>query len=1107
MSKKRGILEINIRRDGRKAQLSAFILMGLVIMTIFFFMYYIRGQIIKQKVEEKIDIAAEILQNTPVLNYYVTTCLQDVVEDAIILVGKQGGNIYADQDGLIDRNSVPIFKYMDDNITYGMTSIDSNVPNAQRLVDDPTYPMPFEYPCIKTTPPLSYLCPYDFLIPEDRPVNFFPFSKRYLPLLCILNGPNDVAVGIYPFPCPSGSYGPNSIQQQIKHYTEIKIQNCTNFSAIKQMISFNITAEAPQVWPIIGENDIVVRAVYPINITVEKYGGMRLFEFETKMPVRLKKVYSLAQYLIENDKGYLDFNITRDFKSDEFWDPYMRIEKFCPKCLLEGGDKDTTDIVQINDSGSNILGSDYYFRFAVENRIPALDYIHKTSSDETQFDYIMQEGDEIVIEPKGYDPDDDDDLYYAYEGWKQTYDEVFDPSCCNEINDDSPVICKDEPWKCVVRAGDAIYQMCTNGGSMCMDNCLQNEVGIWQNSILYNTASPNDASDIYRRANYITKTTDPGKIISNPNLEDTNPVHYPCIKDADGNWQGAAYSRDLGPHNVTVEACDGHGKCDWQSVLIMVTDIPRPVIEVINDYGTQDASIEDPYTLDASKSNIFSVVDSYTWKDFPVGVGIPDFDFTVQYSQTQNGRIRIPFPSYDIETINSPDSASKFFRNIGTHTLSLTIGSQTASKEITVKQCIPYAGSYSPYPYNPEGTDPFMANHVCCQSDGTYSPKSTICYNYVGEYVSLFDYENSADKFKGDNINHLTQWYLNGGFTTEKPSKTSEYANDIFFRDFERHCSNDRGNICSGTGQEEIYISKTCNDFDASIRQDERCQGPPKGTFESASGLNCINYPIGTTFESDYGGPALGGPADGRCSNMDKCTNAVDFRQDGKFWCVDASCDGNGYCSKPYATSQCYCSVSCGASSQCTSFNYNSLGPGQCTANGFCTSGCQFKGPDESQAACECADDVWAAGTPGDTEINVNGNVLCCGNSPLEIYTKNPFNVLDDACCDGKDDSGNPLLGTECVYGGVCKETRVEPERCDNIDNDCDGIKDNNILGAPKCGSFGVCKDVQKICISGAWVECSQIDIPDYEPNREVSCDDDKDNDCDGWTDDKDSDC
>jgi len=1115
--KRRGSKKRNVR-----AQISAFILIGLVIMTVFFFAYYVKRQIQVQAAEQKIDAAAEILQSTPVLNYYVTLCLKDSIEGALLLAGRQGGNIYIDQGGLADRDSIPIFKYKGDNVTYGMTSIDSQIPNAMRLTDDPTYPLPYEYPCIKTVQPISYRCPYDYLFgiptessieingvqfnPQTNAAKFFPFSQSNLPLLCIPNGPNDVDMGIFPFPCPSGAYGPDSIQQQIKVYAEKRMQNCTNFSAIKQMINFNITANPPQILPIMGENDMVIKATYPINITIGTYGSVRLFEFEVKLPVRLKKIYGLAQFLVENDDSYLDFNMTSDFDSKlyytPYWDPYIKVEKFCPKCDLEGGEKDSTDIFQINDSASNIMGNDYYFRFAVENRDPALDWIHKTSPEEQQFDYIIQEGDEIIIEPNGYDPDDNDDLFYFYELWKQDYDEVFNPFCCNEINPDSSVICKNDPWKCIEKAPAASLQLC-------MDDYLQQDTNVWTTSNMYKIPNPINPSNTFRSSNYLTKTTDPGKIGNNPNSEDNNPVHYPCNKDEQtGEWLGTAYSRDLGPHNATVKVCDGHGKCDWQSVLIMVTDIPRPVISIINDYGTEDASLEDPFILDASKSNIFSVVDRYLWKDVIPGLE-PEFMIDVAYSETENGRLRIPHPfgDYDITTIKV---AGNFFRQTGPQTLSLTIGSQTDTKEINVKECIPYRSADSPYPYN-KGDNPFMGNHACCEDTGTYSDASKICYQ-DGEYGAIRYFEEN--KYTGLGMPRLVYWHLDEGLTQDAPSLNSNYGNDIFFRKFERHCSGDRGNICSGNGQEDMYPSASCNDLEGHSWQDERCQGPPQDV-SAASDRPCIDYLPGQTFESVEGVNKMGvGIVNGYCSDTPKCTNGIDYRLDGPFKCQKAVCE-DGHCSKPYTTDamKCMCSsASCssqGADQKCDVFSYDDMvSGGRClpSKEGFCDSTCHFSDPDESMAACSGCSYTWKWTGWGSSETNVARD-KCCGDE-----TANEFHIIaadnTDACCDNRDANGQLLHGNECVIAGVCKNRLPAPEVCNGQDDDCNPYTADG-SGEPKPSNEnqeGVCLNSKKSCSGMQGWKDDYSGIPGYQV-AETNCDDGLDNDCDGWEDCQDDGC
>ena len=140
--------------------------------------------------------------------------------------------------------------------------------------------------------------------------------------------------------------------------------------------------------------------------------------------------------------------------------------------------------------------------------------------------------------------------------------------------------------------------------------------------------------------------------------------------------------------------------------------------------------------------------------------------------------------------------------------------------------------------------------------------------------------------------------------------------------------------------------------------------------------------------------------------------------------------------------------------------------------------------------------------------------------------------LKDDVCngidndCDGAVDEDFVGSATSCGVG-ACAATGVQvcangvvtdtcapgtpvEERCDEIDNDCDGTVDEDFtdLGASCSEGLGVCKrqGVRVCAADGSGTTCSAQALTPLEP-IEKTCSDTLDNDCDGQTDGLDPDC
>lgn len=108
------------------------------------------------------------------------------------------------------------------------------------------------------------------------------------------------------------------------------------------------------------------------------------------------------------------------------------------------------------------------------------------------------------------------------------------------------------------------------------------------------------------------------------------------------------------------------------------------------------------------------------------------------------------------------------------------------------------------------------------------------------------------------------------------------------------------------------------------------------------------------------------------------------------------------------------------------------------------------------------------------------------------------------ACGGGRGECkpGTEVCTSERVWSGVCTgEGRPTMETCNNKDDDCNGLIDDNVTDSQACSlTQGVCAGKRTRCESGSQLTCEPTDYGPSFQQVESRCDG-LDNDCDGFTD------
>ncbi|MFH1064159.1 MAG: hypothetical protein V1729_03705, partial [Candidatus Woesearchaeota archaeon] len=702
---------------GKQGQLTLFMLIGIFLIGMFAFMQYEAQRSLEADFQGPTEKLITDLLKTGSIPVYVEACLENISEEATLLVGQQGGDIYMSQGGTAPEPTK--FLPLSHRVRYGI--------EAPFLVNGTYYPFPPAYPGGEL---------HNLQAPVLNFQNWGRFGELTLRKLCDTQGANSPlaftkygysAAAITSPICVNNMYGDVlSSQWQMEQYIQGKLGNCTNWTAINLITGYNISAIGdPNVTVRLGLADIYIDAFIPLELRV---GGREpiytIGDFHTRLPVRLKRIAELASFLAMYDSYMLDFNLSdsRDYKISDLWDTFLNISVHTP--MKAAGVWD--DVISIEDAGSHLNGKSYVYRFIRENRYPTLDFI-TSYNNMSDYDYVKMENDTIIIGPNPsprkvgsnemdviYDPDEDNLTYY-YTGWKETCDEQFDfgygqpKTACSKLEPTHP----------------SLYFNFPNKGVKV------------KTSILISPANPT----IYWKS-LLSYLLTPA-IMGDPLYPPEAPLAWTSSDPYKNNSRNASYipnHDDIGPHNVTVWVCDEAGLCDYQIIRMLVIDFPELHLNGTNPYTELDphiphdaASVEDFYRLSGEGSTGYIIFDlglvsGYMFSDaiepfeIPTNPDLPVLDLPqvdLGYERDIRYIYNFTFNSDNLCTTTPPcDNVDKY--NHVDHIINLSVTNVNVppkSMTVSVYQCLPFRNPdptmQDPWPYN-STPEAYIMSHTCC---------------------------------------------------------------------------------------------------------------------------------------------------------------------------------------------------------------------------------------------------------------------------------------------------------------------------------------------------------------------------------------------------------
>jgi hypothetical protein len=401
-------LKINIKKKG---QITLFIILGIVLVFILSMTMYFKNNYITSKSENVQATSKTVLDEKEKLDFFIRSCIEDASDTAFKLAGHQSGLIYNYQfngiggyfyRGKGNISNPTVYPYEDKAMPFFVRLKNGGVEgyNVSYLIpsriDDSYSSTDIDYPLG------VYVGRYPF-----GHSSLYQFSKL-LPLGLKNQTETEQKYGVS-LQSRFTANGNSVIQNYLETHILENVKSCINQSIVSSRLNMVLTLKdlnKTKIKILFGENDLYVRFHNEIKVNYLSIDNLetKLDVYEVRLPIRFKKIYELAYYILENDakdpyfnkknimesslSGCQDYvngrwsdtdclrdgmNVTVIHKACEYSSSFNdTVDSYCNESF--GGDTATFIIIEDNKSLA-INNEPYKFVMLVGNRPPILEEI------------------------------------------------------------------------------------------------------------------------------------------------------------------------------------------------------------------------------------------------------------------------------------------------------------------------------------------------------------------------------------------------------------------------------------------------------------------------------------------------------------------------------------------------------------------------------------------------------------------------------------------------------------------------------------------------------------------------------------------------------------